>query len=515
MKLNKLTGSLAALGLVSLAGVAHANTYIYLTGSTAARAIVFGACTTAGAGEVFPAGPTATFPAGVTSGASQMVFEGVVPGIAGLTDIICSWTGSEAGIASVAGQNLVQPAPGVNNGTQSNDPVPGIPANTLNVNIPGVGTLATFPLGPQAGGNAGWTTTQALPINDGVRNVTVPDLTMADTSQAVSQTPTGVYKCSDYGCVGVVTFSFVKGYQSAPDAAYNHLVNVPVNAVNQNIGAGIFYNANNYTGIAADNSDGVVVCGRNIGSGTRANALVNLGYPIKQAVEQFAYNVTYAAETKAGGGSADSAQGVLRYVDHGWPGDGAAAGAPYFALPNNTLYDVGNDGFDGGSGVAKGMNIDGSGQNVIMIGYLGVSDAKSATTLIPPATWAANAGPGKYLTFNGIYESDTAVEQGNYPYWGEEHLLGVHNGYLSGTNPDKVGQALTAAIATYLTTPGSNATGHDFGPVVTAGNQTGDVTSNPEQSILIPKSLMQVSRSGDTGYPVQDPGGHNFPGPSN
>ena len=338
---------------------------------------------------------------------------------------------------------------------------------------------------------------------------------MADTSQAVSQTPTSVYKCSDYGVVGVVPFTFVKGYQSAPDNAWNHLVNVPVNAYNQDLGAGIFFNANNFTGTAADSSDGVVIRGRNIGSGTRANALLAGSYPIKQGVEQFAYNVTYAAETKAGGGSADSALGVLRFVDHAWAGDAAAAGAPYFALPNNTLYDVGNDGFDGGSGVQKDMNIDGSGQLTIMIGYLGISDGKNAINPVglTGGVFPANAGAGVPLKFNGVYESDNNVEQGIYPFWGEEHILGVHNGYNTGTSPDKAGQKLVSGIAAYLGTSNSNATGHDFGPAVTAGNQTGDITTNPEQSVLIPKSLMQVSRSGDTGYPVQ--GNTSFPVASN
>ena len=36
MKLNKITTALVGLGLVSAASVAQANTYIYLTGSTAA-----------------------------------------------------------------------------------------------------------------------------------------------------------------------------------------------------------------------------------------------------------------------------------------------------------------------------------------------------------------------------------------------------------------------------------------------------------------------------------------------
>ena len=44
MKVNKFTAALAALGIISLAGVAQAtNPVVYLTGSTAARALVFSA----------------------------------------------------------------------------------------------------------------------------------------------------------------------------------------------------------------------------------------------------------------------------------------------------------------------------------------------------------------------------------------------------------------------------------------------------------------------------------------
>ena len=56
MKTNKFTLALAAMGLISLASAAQAQTIIYLTGSTAARQYVYNALTTPG--QVFTAAPT-------------------------------------------------------------------------------------------------------------------------------------------------------------------------------------------------------------------------------------------------------------------------------------------------------------------------------------------------------------------------------------------------------------------------------------------------------------------------
>ena len=110
MKINKFTSALIALGVVSLASAAQANTVIYLTGSTAARSLVAAALDTPGA--VFT-GAVSVLPSGTTTGANQVVFEGNITGL-GTVDIDCSWSGSEAGIANVAGSSITQ---NVNGGT--------------------------------------------------------------------------------------------------------------------------------------------------------------------------------------------------------------------------------------------------------------------------------------------------------------------------------------------------------------------------------------------------------------
>ncbi len=134
MKINKFTTALIAAGIVSAASAVHAaNPVIYITGSTAARAFFFNAATTAG--QIFQAGhpgtPSVVSPASTANtGANQVVFEGFINGT--LVDIDATWTGSEAGIASVAGQPLQQSLNNSQLGLASRSyPLPGRAADVL------------------------------------------------------------------------------------------------------------------------------------------------------------------------------------------------------------------------------------------------------------------------------------------------------------------------------------------------------------------------------------------------
>ena len=376
MKINQYTSALVAMGIISMAGAAYAaNPVIYLTGSTAARTTIGNAMLATG--QIFDSGTAGTIvspsPNNSASG-SLVVFEGKINGTT--VDIDCSWTGSEAGIAAVANAPLKQE---VNGGDYN---LPGVPPSFLVQ-------------------STGWTTTSTLPIAGGV---STPDLTMADTSQAVSQTSEVTYPLTAYGGVGIVTFTFMKGYQASPDQAWNDLVNVTTGEANQNLLDGDSYNADNYTGNAADVSDGVAICGRNFGSGTRANALVNLQYGVFTPVSQYAYDADYPTATP----------GVLTFGD-------AATGGPNFAA-GQALVSVGNDGFDSGGSVGETMQVDGSGQGIILLGYLGISDAKNANTAGHYVS--GQGGAATYLSYNGVYESDAGVINGSYSYWGQEHLYG-------------------------------------------------------------------------------------------
>jgi hypothetical protein len=437
MKVNKFTSTLVALGVVSLAGVAHAtNPVVYLTGSTAARATFYAAATTAG--QIFDATEPAGYPKVVSpsnsSGAGQIVYEGNINGV--LVDIDCDWTGSEAGIASVAGQPLTQtlnnPGLSLANGSY---PLPGVPP-----------TYYTQ--------SSGWTTTAALSAIPGAP--AVPDLAMADTSQAVSQTSKSLYPLTDYGVVGIIPFTFMKGYQKTPYAAWNNTVNITTAQINQIIGGPL--PANFITGVASDSSVVAAVCGRNLGSGTRANALLNYQHGINVPVDQYAYRVSYVG-------------GVLTQDNTSY-------------LPDaNGLVEVYNDGFDSGGNVAKSLIIDGTGQGAVLIGYLGVSDAVAAAAATPSQI-SLGGGNAVYLPFNGVYESDSGVVNGSYSYWGQEHLLGTP----SQSPTSQAGLVATAIINGLLANENAS------------GIQTGDIRTHSQTGVLA-KSLMQVKRTTDVGFP--------------
>jgi hypothetical protein len=446
MKMNKFTSALVALGLVSLASVAQANPVVYLTGSTAARAIIFAAATTSGqiftnAGVVLSTGSNNT-----GSGANTIVYEGGIAGI-GTVDLDCSFTGSEAGIASVAGQTLTQ---NVNGGTFA---LPGVPPSFLSPANWTVSNQAPVPLNQISG----------APAN--------PDLTMADTSQTVSLTSKITFPLVDYGIVGIVPFTFMKGYNSLPDTAWNDVVNVTTAEINQ-ITAGPL-TANFVTGVAADSGDSVLICGRNKGSGTRANFLLNMQYGINTSVDQWAW----------GNGSTSAlynGSGVLQF-------SGSYASG-------QTPTEVFNDGYDGGSTVQKNLNVNGTGSGVVMIGYLGISDATHAHNDDNTGSGGSGADPSSgaatFLPFNGVYESDSGVINGSYSFWGQEHLMGSVGQASTGT-PGIVATNIVHGIALQLTSSGAGTKTGAVGPTYTA------------QSILIPKGSMQATRGTDSGFPTQ------------
>ena len=438
MKNKQITSALVALGLVSLASAANANTVIYLTGSTAARAIIYSACTTSG--QVFT-GASTVVSANNSSGASQIVYEGTISGISGTVDIDCAFTGSEAGIAAVAGQNdTTEPALGqnVNGGTFN---LPGIPPSFL--------TEAS-----------NWTTASTLPIAGGV---SVPDLTMADTSQAVSLTPISTAALHSFGIVGVVPFTFMKGYEKTPDPTWTNVVNVATSVFNTFVAGA--NTGNFFTGNTNDVTEGIFIVGRNKGSGTRVNALLNAAqYPVNNSVDQYGY------------ASYPTGSGTLTFSGS------YAAG--------QSLFEAGNDGFDSGGGVQSTLNVDSSGQTQVLVGYLGISDAAHAeadnNTGPGGSGSATGSGPASYLTFNGVWESDAAVENGAYTFWGSEHLYGVPSPSATDTT---VGTKLASGVEANLLANDGRAAGA-VGPTYSA------------QSILIPTSLMNVSRSDlDSGFP--------------
>lgn len=352
-----ITSALVAAGLVSAASTFAAATTVYLTGSTAFRATVFTAATTGG--DIFDASPAPTIlsPApNNTSGANQIVYHGFINGTEYIVN--CNWTGSEAGIAAVAG--VAQP-----NVT--------VPANYNGDGTPAVATTYNLPGAPVAFlASPGYT---ALGANQ------QPDLSMADTSQAVSLTQTATL--TDYGVVGIVPFLWAKNKNTAPDSSWTDLVNVSDGQLLFELGGA--KKASFFTGKSTD-SDLVYVVGRNKGSGTHQNAMLASGFYPGTPV-QYQINAKY------------NSSGVLTFTTEATYTDAQVRATPQ------------GDGYDSGKFVGQTLQTDGKLSTKILVGYIGISD------------FVGNPG-GVALTVDGQTESDGAVANGAYSFWGHEHLLG-------------------------------------------------------------------------------------------
>lgn len=423
---------------------------VHVTGSTAFRANVFSAATAA-SGGIFDAPGGTALPAGSTSSSSLVTYVGNINGVPYALE--CSWTGSEAGIANVDGVNTLQ-NPGLPNAFY-----------TTAANLPGDPT--TFPkIDGTSGGYSG-----------------TGDLTFSDTSQAVSLTkPPAHPALYDYGIMGVVTFVWEKGVNSTGspassdpgDAAWSHLTNVTHSQL-QSVLAGVV-KANYLTGNTNDASIPIVLVGRNAGSGTHANTMLDTQYGVATAVNQFALNSTY------------SGAGVLTY---NIVANNQAASFPTVAscLANQSdatttpnLLGIGNDGFDSGGGVSDCMSCDSSRSEVITLGYLGLSDAKNARDgKAASGTTPAQPGGAVYLTLDGLSYNDALVINGTYSFWGHEHLYGNsgHNTLI-----DNAAAAIKTAFV-------SNA----------SGLGTGSPTAQ-SSGIIYTDMLADKAGAGDTGYPL-------------
>ncbi len=460
--MNKpITSALIALGLVSAGSVAHADSTVtingtsyyevFITGSTAARANVFDAISAA-SGGVFDSAPTfitdsGAYPGAAPTGSSN---EYTAYGtIGGVNYCICAaWTGSEAGLFAIqhfsgglANPILASTLGG--NPAYPNAVIPGTPEPTTFVNP-----------------------------NTGADFSAAPDLSMADTSQAVSLSATPALH--DYGIVGAVTFEWVKGYNSTPDSSWNDITNVTEMQMNNLLAGPV--NASYLTGNTAD-SDLVFAVGRNRASGTHQNTMIDTLHGTTTPVDQWVANdATY------------SSSGVL------------TIGAVESLSTAGGIDEVFNDGYDSGGNVAKTLECDEAGsQNVIsqgsveattplvMIGYLGISDATTAI-----------GGGAKALTLDGMTESDALVEQGTYSFWGHEHLYGE---VTEDSQVEAVAQKL--AGTTVVTAFGQTPTGSALQNAGGLGG--GEANPGSTQSSIISPEYMNADKPGgsDSGYPTQ------------
>jgi hypothetical protein len=399
MKLK--TAITAAVLALGIVSQAGAQNVVYVTGSTAFRSIVFNALNTPG--RVFDGTPTrATRGNSNPASCAYMLFLGNINGTP--TYIDCAWSGSEAGIASAADVTID------NDGT----PLPGSPETWMKAD--GSVSMTDSASAPTAG-----------ELEESSRGA---DLAFADTSQAVSLTPYVANTSTalkDYGTIGIVTFAWIKNRQTTPSAEWTALNNITLPQINQLISQGYQQTAL-FTGVAT-HTNNVYLVGRNKGSGTRANQLADSGYGTTRTVQQFSI----------GGGVTNSQTDTL------------------------LLEYVGNNGYEGGGGVARALRVDGSCQqndpffpanpSWFAVGFLGTGDALSTGN---GYTFTTN----NWLAADGVFPSDGTIEEGSYYFWGHEHLFGKYQ--ISGFQ-DTTGNAIFAGVQAQIGTAGSDPAAHSGG----------------------------------------------------
>jgi hypothetical protein len=237
------TKSLVLAGVMSAATLANAAQYIYLTGSTAARSIVYN--TIINGSTVFDAAPTVVVQGGKTlSGANYMNFHGNLGG--NDTILKCHWSGSEGGIADLVG------------GTQL------FLTDTATTLLDGTSPDATV----------------SSPV----------DLAMADNAKNYSRNPNVAATGTK---VGIIAFKWVAEKGSAAGLT---------GVTDQSIRAAFAGTAKLalFTGNAADTTR-VFITGRDNASGTRVNAFGTCGFGIFSAPSQLQVNADGSMVDQGGG----------------------------------------------------------------------------------------------------------------------------------------------------------------------------------------------------------------------
>ncbi len=382
MKIHKiLTGCIAAL---TLAGAAQAATnHIYFTGSTAFRAQ-----TNAGLLALYGA-PVAKDNATLGSANNVMYKKVDYPAIGDTTYVKCTWNGSGAGVQAVAAGSSL-PASTQINLTYYSDGATGTGTPSAlgsETHVPDVALSDVYQ------GTTGFTGT-------GIRNTGTINPATGAVNHALDVTT--IYEDlsgQDVLCA-VACFQFVgstgfPGTNMTPQLA-QVLYPLGKQALSQ------------FTGSAAHATKLVFAIGRDPDSGTRSTTFFETGIQF-QAVKQ--YTVTENS------GTAQINSQVI---------------TPYQLINGVSTGALGNGGYNSG-GTVRGFLTDtipsaiytatGSGGTATTTGayyvsYLGTSDASNVI-----AGQVAPRGNAVALKYNGVDYSAAAVQNGQYTFWGYEHIM--------------------------------------------------------------------------------------------
>jgi len=325
------------------------------------------------------------------------------------------WNGSEAGIQSAAG------------------PVSGTNAKTVNF----YSTNTTGGLGGASSSLATNYAVTAIAFSDTFQSTSIFHGTVGGVSYSTLAVPTNTTS----GKIGVVAFNWVASAGFPGTNMSTQIADYVLGSGNVPVAL--------FTGNSADTNKGCYLLGRNIDSGTRLQALAIPAYGTTIPVLQYAVGTNFTMSN-----------GIATIT-------GTAATNSIFTYPIETINgvtstDPGNSGYSSGGTLCSFMTnfyAVGTSLNVgvvtasntlsiddysasaytstnFLIGYAGTSDANSYVT---------NSGSNNLikLAYNGVVNSTTAIQQGQYTFWGYEHM---YFGASTNANAVLVGTTVSASI---------------------------------------------------------------------
>jgi hypothetical protein len=409
-----------AAGAILAAGLAQsasAQDHVYITGSTAFRnaailainALFDGGVSTSGQGNSSAGQATlitdntnATSVAAFTNNTTFLWYGGKIGGVA--INIAATFTGSATGIYTVAGP--------VNTTTQ----IPFLNDTATVANLTAASLTQTgAPSGFQDEASSIQNTSSFLTNQNA--QIAFTDVDQATTVYngrvtLSSGVRTLFSSTLQDNIIGIPTFKWMASFGFPQGTGTGHLSSYSVTSQTLHTLLSVGYMPLSFiTGQTADQAKEVDCTGRNPDSGTRIAALADCGYGTTASVVQY-------QQTALSGYTVTS--------QTPWP---ATTGSNYVA---GFSVAAGNNGAGSGAdlrlygGFAISPSAAASGKSVTAAYYvfpLGKSDAATAEGYSNGSNGGKSGGPAVELAYNGVNYSDAAVENGQYTYWGYEHLL--------------------------------------------------------------------------------------------
>ena len=250
--------------------------------------------------------------------------------------------------------------------------------------------------------------------------------------------------------VGVIPFAWYAGNTTTPGSS-------GVTNMTQQAAAALLYGGTTgggiplsyLTGNASDATNYAFLVGRNEDSGTRVGAFAEAQQGFAPGVKQ--WELTFSGTSTTGSLTTNSGNNTTGLNTGGIAA--TVSGATLFPStvrlytePNVGWNTTGHSGYAAGGDVANvllavnnspsTLNLNGTGsESDYFFGYLGFADGYGLTN---PNISTNNSA--LELNYNGVTPSVAAIENGNYTFWGYEHIY-----YLTGTQANTIGANKTDA----------------------------------------------------------------------